>query len=219
MTHLKDKINKKLFIFDLDGTLIDSYEAIKKSLNSTLIKLGYRKVNLEKVKKNVGRGDRIFIETFFPKKDIKKALELYRNYHRKDLLLYTKLRPYAKKLLSTLKHKNKIIAIASNRPRYFTNIILKKLNIASYLDIVCCADEIRSLKPNPRILKIILKKANIEKENALYIGDMDIDLETAKRAKIEVVFLEGGSTSLEEVKKYKDKKIAHSLKDILRFYK
>lgn len=205
--------DKQLYIFDLDGTLVDAYKAIEQSLNFTLNKLGYKTVSFQKVKKTVGKGDKLFMKSFFDKKDIDTALKIYRRHHRKSVRIFTRLKPYAKLLLSSLKRKNKIIAIASNRPIVFTNIILKALGIRKYFDYVLCADQIHSLKPNPKILTLIVKRFKVKKEQTVYAGDMQIDLETAKRAKIDAIFVTGGSSSIKEVKGYK-KKIVHSLKEI-----
>ncbi|HIE36148.1 MAG TPA: HAD family hydrolase [Candidatus Omnitrophica bacterium] len=204
-------------IFDLDGTLVDAYKAIQKSLNYTLKKLGYSSVPYQEVKRKVGKGDEIFIKTFFPLKDFKKALKIYQTHHKKSVLRYVKLLPYTKRLLYLLKRKKKIVAIASNRPKSFTNLILKKLDIKKYIDLLVCADEINSLKPNPKILKIILKKFKAKNKETIYIGDMDIDLEAAKRANLEAIYVKGGSTSQDRVKRYKNKKIASSLKEIIKY--
>jgi HAD superfamily hydrolase (TIGR01549 family) len=205
---------KKLFIFDLDGTLADAYGAIERSINFTLERLGLPSVAYQEVKRKVGRGDRLFMKSFFHVKDMEKAQKIYRPYHAKALLRHTRLRPYAKKLLYTLKRKKKLLAIASNRPHYYTNIILKKLGIRKYFDIVLCADQISSLKPNPKILYTIIKKLGVSKEEAVYIGDMDIDMETANRAKVDAIFITGGSSALNSVKKYKNKKVIHLLAEI-----
>jgi HAD superfamily hydrolase (TIGR01549 family) len=211
-------IEKKLFIFDLDGTLADAYKAIENSLNFTLENLGLKKVSYEEAKRKIGRGDKAFMETFFPASAITKALLIYRAHHKKALRLHSKLRPYAKELLQALKRKRKLTAIASNRPSVYTNLILKSLGIKKYFDIVMCADEIKSNKPNPKILNVILKKLKIKKSDAVFVGDMDIDLETAKRAKVDVVFIKGGSSYLRAVRKYKNKKVINSLKEILKLY-
>ena len=211
-----DSMNtKKLFIFDLDGTLVDAYTAIEKSMNFTMKKLGQPLVTYEEVKRKVGRGDKLFMKIFFPEQDIEKALKIYRSHHVKALLKYAKLRPYAKRLLYTLKRRRKFLAIASNRHYYFTNIILKKLGIRKYFDTILCADQIKSLKPNPRILNMIVKKAGFLKQDALYIGDMAIDAETTERAGIDFIFITGGSSNLSDVKKYKNKKVIYSLRQLL----
>ncbi len=211
-------IKKKLFIFDLDGTLADAYRAIEKSLNFTRNKIGLSKVSYREAKRKVGRGDRIFMETFFPPETIKEALRIYRRHHKQSLKIHSRLRPYAKQMLTQLKRKDKLTAIASNRPKLFTNLILRTLGIRKYFDMVLCADEIKSNKPNPKILNLLIKKIGVAKREAVFVGDMDIDLETAKRASIDVVFVKGGSSHLSAAGKYKNAKIISSLKEILKLY-
>ncbi|UCG35106.1 MAG: HAD family hydrolase [Candidatus Omnitrophota bacterium] len=211
-------ITKKLFIFDLDGTLADVYSAIEKSLNFTLKKLGYSKVDFEEVKRNVGRGDKLFIKGFFSRKDANKALSIYRAHHLKSIARYSKLLPYAKTTLSKLKRKEKCVALASNRPQIFTDKIIKKLKIDKYLDEVLCADTINSLKPQPKIINMLIKDFDVKKSDAVYIGDMTIDMETARRAGVEAVYIRGGSSTFSEVKKYKNKKVISSLKEIFDLY-
>ncbi|MCM8774243.1 MAG: HAD family hydrolase [Candidatus Omnitrophica bacterium] len=209
--------SKKVFIFDLDGTLVNAYRAIEKSLNFTLRRFGYSPVGYREVKRKVGRGDRIFIQTFFPKKDVDDALGVYRSHHKEAVLKYVRCMPYSRKLLSFLKSKGKFVAIASNRPRYYTDLILEKLKLKKYIDYVLCADEIDTLKPEPKILNDILNKFNFKKKDGIFFGDMWIDAETAKRARIDFVFVEGGSNSLIDIEKSRYNKIVVSnLKEIIQ---
>ena len=92
---------KKLFIFDLDGTLADAYKAIFRSLNYVRAKLGYSPVSFGAAKANVGNGVKAFIESFFPKGKVEAALKLYRAHHKKSLKKYAQPKPYAKMLLSS----------------------------------------------------------------------------------------------------------------------
>jgi len=80
----------KLIIFDIDGTIVDAYTAIEKSLNYVLKKLGYPKAKMSVVRRAVGHGDKNFIEYFVEKKDAGEGLKLYRAHHEKALLRYFK---------------------------------------------------------------------------------------------------------------------------------
>src|SRR3989338_4977766 len=186
-------MNKGLFIFDLDGTLVDAYRAIEQSLNFTRKKMGLSKVGFLKVKKSVGHGDKAFIDTFFPKNKTAEAINIYRRHHKQALVKFSRLKPEAREALLGLKKRGKLLAVASNRPYYFTKVLLKALKIAKYFDGVWCADQVKAAKPDPKILLTILKYFKAAKKSAVYIGDMSVDLETARRAGVSAVFVRGGS--------------------------
>lgn len=211
--------NKKLFIFDLDGTIVDAYKAISESLNFCRKNFGYDPVGFEVVKSNIGHGDKGFVAEFFPEEEVDKALSLYRKHHKNSLKRHARLKPYAKMMLYNLKRRKKMLAIASNRPAAYTDIVVKALDIKKYFDFILCADQINSLKPSPKILFEVLKKLNVHLDDAIFIGDMDVDMETAHRAQMDALFTVGGSSTIEQVKKYKNKKIVNALKEISRNFK
>lgn len=210
--------NKRIFIFDLDGTLVDAYRAIRASLNFTLEKFDYKKVSLDIVKKSVGKGDRSFIKKFFKEIDLDKAIKIYGLHHKKSLMTLSKCLPYTKSLLKQLKIRKKAVVVVTNRPDKFSRIILKNLDINKYIDYVFCADITKKRKPDPGMLEMAIKKFNFKRKDAVYVGDMAIDLEAAKRAKIDSIFIKGGSGTLREAKRFKNTKIISSLKEVLSIY-
>ena len=165
----------------------------------------------------MGRGDRPFVEVFFPEPEVDEALAVYRAHHEKALRRYAVLYPRTRSVLTRLRRRGKIVAVASNRPAHFTDILLKGLDIKKYFDAVYCGDTVGSFKPKPKILEVILKRFRIKKTDALYVGDMAIDLETARRARIEAIFKKGGSSSLREVSGYQ-KRVINTLEELFKFY-
>jgi len=206
---------KCLFIFDLDGTLVDAYQAISRSLNYTRRIFGYPPVGLNRAKKSVGKGERHFIGLFFPSNEAARALTVYRRHHKKSLTRYARLKPHAARLLRILKERGCVLAIASNRPALFTRIIIESLRLKPYFDLVVCADQIQRLKPHPKILRHIMRTFNMPKESAVFVGDMSIDMATAARAGIDAVFVKGGSDSVSQVKPYPVRKVIASLKELI----
>ena len=212
------KKNKHLFIFDLDGTLVNAYEAIMDSLNFVRKQLDYSDVSLSVVKRSIGQGDILFIKHFFKPKDVEQALSLYRKHHKLALKHSISLMPFAGYLLKQLKKNHKLVAVVSNRPTQFTNIILNHLKIKKYIDFCLCSDKAKRIKPYPEMLLRTLEKFNSPVSSAVYIGDMAIDLVAAKRAHMEGIFVKGGSGILKEAKTYKGVKIVSSLREVLNIY-
>jgi len=190
----------RLVIFDLDGTLVDAYPAITSSVNHTLKSLGYPAADKGAIRKAVGWGDRNLLKAFIPGNDLDKALSIYRKDHSGSLLKGSKLLPGAGKALSYLKRKGYLLAIASNRPTRFSMIIIRHLKLARFFDYILCADKLEHIKPHPQILQKILRRLKVSREEAVYIGDMYIDIRTGKAARMRTVAVATGSSSLKELK-------------------
>lgn len=206
----------KLIIFDLDGTLVNSYPAIICSVNSTLEKLNLRKQSPEAIRKAVGWGDKALLIPFVGNKRIKSALGIYRKHHKRSLRQRATFMPGAKRLLNYLHKKGYKLAIASNRPFRFSHILLRHLKIKRLFSYVLCKDQIRFGKPHPSMLNKIIEKLKVNKQDVLYVGDMAIDVCTGRRAKIKTFAVTTGSSSLIELKKEKPDFIS---KDLFRLFK
>lgn len=191
----------KLIIFDLDGTLVNSYPAIICSVNYTLKKLNLRKQSVTAIKRAVGWGDKALLIPFIGKKNIGLALKIYREHHKKSLVQKTKFMPKAKRLLFYLKRKGYKLAVASNRPAKFSDILIRHLDIKRFFDYVLCKDEIKFGKPHPNILNRVMRRLKISNKETLYVGDMAIDVCTGRRAKVKTFAVATGSSSVLELKK------------------
>lgn len=206
----------KAVIFDLDGTLIDAYQAIEKSLNFTLRSLGYKTVSYDRARRTVGRGDRHFIAQFVKAADLAKGLALYRKHHSGSLQRYSTLKPHTRKVLSALRQQEIKLAVASNRPTKFSHVLIQHLNLEKYFDFVVCADKKHELKPEPYLLLKVIRKLKMDKNEVLYVGDMCFDVRAANHAGVKAVAIVGGSCSRKELAALKPYKIISNLKQLLK---
>lgn len=204
-----DKI--KAIIFDLDGTLIDAYKPIENSFNFTLGKLGLGRKNKLIIRRAVGWGDRELLAPFLPREKLSLALKIYRRHHREALKQDARLFPGVKNLLARLSRRYDL-AVASNRPTQFSRIALKALKIDKYFSFLLCADSLKKGKPHPDILRRILKHFRLKAQEAIYVGDMAIDAQTARRAKIKSVIVTTGSSNKSEIKRERPFKIIKKVK-------
>lgn len=210
---MKQKI--KLVIFDLDGTLVDAYEAVSIGLNNCLKQMKYLPAKDEEIKRSVGWGERKLLESFVESKDVDAMQALYREEHKKALPQGTKFLPGAEKLLHFLKEKGYLLAMATNRPSWSTSIIIKHLNIYDTFDYIISADMLDDPKPAPDILWQVLHKFSVTKEEALYVGDMTVDVETGNSAGIKTIAVLTGSSTKEELDELKPYRVVDNVDEVL----
>ena len=201
---------KKVIIFDMDGTLIDSIgiwneidvELIKTVGNREIDDIDIGKQRDEKLKEFSKCEDAYleycgFLKEKYNSKISKEEIKKLR-YQIADNYLRTVIdyKPNAEKVLKYLKAKGFILAIASttndhtieNYKKDNKNII-NKANIADIFSIVYSKGAVKELKPNPEIHYKILKELNVKKEDCLIIEDSLIGVEAANNAGIEVAVI------------------------------
>lgn len=199
--------NVKLVVFDLDGTLINAYPAITRSFNAVMRAAGYPERSVSVIRRAVGWGDRNLLAPFVPRQTLDKVLALYRNDHKRTLVKYSRLYPGVRSMLSRLRRRGYLLAVATNRPTRFTDILLKHLDLRGYFDAVVCADKLENMKPHPQILHVVMERLRVHPEQTLYVGDMFIDAQTGSRAGVKTVMVLTGSSTARELKKEKPDKI------------
>jgi phosphoglycolate phosphatase len=104
-------------------------------------------------------------------------------------------------LLAGLKSKGYKLAVASNRPTFFSRILIRHLGLKQYFNYVLCADKLKKGKPHPEILNQIMRKFSLTPRETLYVGDMVIDAQAGRRAGVRTLIVTTGSSSRHEIKK------------------
>ena len=115
----------------------------------------------------------------------------------------------------TLRGKAINLPIATNRPEEFTYTILRHLNLEQIFDCVLCGDKVSRAKPAPDIMEQILKKFSLSPENALYVGDMTIDVETGHAVGMKTIAVITGSSSREDIIALKPFKVVSRISEII----
>jgi 2-phosphoglycolate phosphatase len=190
----------RLVIFDLDGTLVDAYQAVAVALNRSLKAFGYPPAEDEAIIRNVGWGEKYLIASFVRPCDVDAVQAFYREQHEKALPNGIKLLPGAQRLLADLKNKGYRLAVATNRPAWSTRIIMRCLGITSYFDCVLSSEQVPRAKPAPDILLEVIQRLEVPKAATLYVGDMTVDVETGQRAGIATVAVLTGSSGQDEIR-------------------
>ncbi len=191
----------KMAIFDLDGTLVDSLEAISKLANLAFEEMGMDTYSPEMCRTLIGHGvagiaDKALPEGSSPELK-EKLVAVIRKYYEKywdyNLHLYAGI----SELLDGLTEKGILLAINTNKDQRFADETVEKtLKNWKFTNITGAVDG-KPRKPKPDGIEAILHEHGIKREEALYIGDMRVDVETAKNAGVYSVFCEWGFGSSE----------------------
>ncbi len=224
MEHRIDTRGVRGIVFDLDGTLIDSYEAIAESLSHAMTALGYPAVPLAKVRRLVGRGLESLIDRAIrqvaPSDEpdasrIDEAVRLFRERYDAICVERTSLLPGAEATLAALRTRGYRLSVATNKPSYFAVRLLDGLGVGRFLDKVMGPDLVSRPKPDPEMVHAALGAMGLDPATALYVGDMPIDVQTARAAGLKVIVLPTGSSDRDELASSGADLVLERLSDLL----
>ena len=190
---------KKLIIFDMDGTLVNSSLTIAKAINYVRKNLGFEPMVEVEILKRVNDPDIDPAQYFYHAKAFDKDhekwfSEYYSNNHDKELELYVGI----KEMLLSLKAKGYKLAVATNAYRRSTLESLTHLEILDIFDAIGCYDDVAQGKPHPDMLYKVLDELGCSAKESIFIGDGPRDEMAAKSAKMDYVMVDWGFTEHED---------------------
>lgn len=188
-------MQKKLIIFDMDGTLVNSSLTIANAINYVRQNLGFEAMEQEYILRHVNEPDinpaQFFYHTKVFDSDHEKWFsEYYSKNHENELVLYDGI----KELLHSLKEKGHALGVATNAYRGSTIESLTHLDVYNLFDGIACYDDVAQGKPYPDMLHKLLDELEHQNHEALFIGDGPRDEMASKRAEIEYIMVDWGFT-------------------------
>lgn len=201
-------------IFDFDGTLADSYPGITASVNYVRSQHGLTPLQESAVRPYVGRGPAYLLAHTVPGGDPEKDLRSYRTHHPSVMYSGTRLLPGVADALAALKRNARRTAVCSNKPVAFTRALLAHFSLAALLDVVLGPEDVPRPKPAPDMLQVALSRLETPPEAALYIGDMVVDIETARAAGVAVWVVPTGSDGRENLEAARPDCILKDLREL-----
>ena len=188
---------KKTVIFDLDGTLLNTLDDLADSTNYALSRFGYPTRTIEEVQQFVGNGVAKLIERAIPEgknnPNFEKCLAIFKENYAQNM--YNKTAPYNGiiEMLSNLKSKGIKIAVVSNKFDLAVKELCKKY-FEGFIDFAAGENEAQGIKkkPAPDTVISVLNEFNFAPEVAVYVGDSDVDIMTAKNSKMPCISVTWG---------------------------
>lgn len=205
----------KCCIFDLDGTLLDTVEAIAYTCNKTLAVFGLGPIETEHYKVLVGDGagkliERALIECGDPELTLyEEALALY----QENFAIHSmyQVHPYdgIVELLARLKEMGMKIAVLSNKPHPRTIENIETFFGKGYFDHIQGEQAHVKRKPDPSGVYQVLESLGMDKKDCLYIGDTNTDMMTAQNAEVDAAGVTWGFREEAELRSFEPAHIVH----------
>lgn len=201
-------------IFDLDGTLVDSSEAIVECFDYALRQTGHSPGDPQLIRRNIGRSlERMF--SLFTHGDTTPLVRLYRERYGQIFHEKTHLLPGVKETLGALSERGCRLAVATTKPRYFAEPILDRLGILPFFHAVAGGEEVTRLKPAPDLLHLAVCRLAVSTDKTLYVGDHPVDVAAARSAGIRMISVATGFWTRDELEKEKPAAVIATLRELL----
>ena len=177
-----------LFIFDLDGTLIDSAMDLALSVNAMRRHMGMPELNHTTINSYVGEGARVLMERALgpgaPEADVDRALEYFLTFYRTHALENTKLYPGVRESVEELHSRGKILAVLTNKPVRISQDIVTALGLGEKFFRVYGGNSFEQKKPDPIGVTTLLGETSLAASETMLVGDSAVDIRTARNAGI-----------------------------------
>ena len=187
-------------VFDLDGTLVDSYAAIAESLNHARAGWDLPALSEDEVRHQVGRGLESLIADLVGPDRVEEGVVRFRDRYAEVYATGTLVLDGVPETLERLAGAGYSMAVASNKPARFTGPILTHFGLDHLFVTVEGPDTAGSTKPEPEMIRRCIRAMDLPAGDAVYVGDMVLDVESGRRAGVDVILVAGGSSTFEKLK-------------------
>ncbi len=183
-----------LVLFDLDGTLIETGPEIADAVNDLLQHGGLRPVDQPVIENWIGHGTReLLLQALRSQMSIDAPSPLFSDYEQRFGEFYlkrcgtrSKLYPEVRQTLQALREHGVRCVLMTNKESRYTLPVLDAHGLAAMFDRVICGDTLPVKKPDPSGVKLVMQQFDASPERTLFVGDSSIDIETARRAGVDV---------------------------------
>ena len=186
-------------IFDLDGTLVDSYLPITAALNAARDAFDLPPARLDDVRRQVGRGLESLLEMHLGPERVAAGVAIFRSVYARIFADGTVPLPGALEAPRDLARSGFAVAVVSNKPARFGRAILELIGLGDIVRVVLGPDCGLAPKPDPAMLLHAAELLGIGVDRCVYVGDMPIDADAARAAGMACLLAPTGGSSRSEL--------------------
>ena len=211
--------NYSLFIFDWDGTLMDSTGKIVACMQETARVIGMPIPEENEVKGIIGLSMEKVIEDLFPTapEDYRETIrDTYRSQYLEINKTPSPLFDGVIDLLELLKSRGKTVTVATGKARVGLSRVLKSVQMEDFFEHSICADEAQS-KPAPEMVYELMKRTQFKPEETIVIGDSIHDIKMANNAAVDSIAVTSGANSYKELEIHKPERIFSMVTELTTF--
>ena len=210
----------KAVLFDMDGTVLDTVGDLTDAINVSLEKFGFPARSQEEVKSFLGKGPAHFVNCAVPEgtdeKTRQQVLAFYEPYYDSHCQIKTAPYPGVLELLKTLKARSVKLAVISNKQEPAVKALAEQ-HFDGLLELSVGTSPRIRCKPDPSAVLAALAELGVEKSETLYVGDMDVDLNTARNAGIDCVGVSWGFLGRKKLEALGAEHIVDNTEQLLEF--
>jgi phosphoglycolate phosphatase len=181
-------------LFDFDGTLADSFAAITASTNHVREHFGLPALGEPEIRSRVGHGLAHLMSVMVPDAPVEEAVALYRAHHETVMFALTRPMPGVASTIPELARRGYRLGVCSNKRVEFTRRLVEALGFVPHISTVLGPEDVGERpKPDPLMLLEGARRLGVSREEAVYVGDMDVDVRAGKAAGMTVWLVPGGA--------------------------
>lgn len=209
-------ITFRFVVFDLDGTLIDSYSALTIALNRSGERYLPRPFTIDEVRALVGEGvERLLQKAFSIREVPDELIHSFEDEYERVCCTESRLLEEVDATLDTLASHGVEMAVCTNKPTNFSRQIIEHLGLSRHLSVVVGPDRAGARKPDPVHVWKTIEEMNGDRRSTLFVGDMPIDILAARSAEVPVATIATGSATVDELLAHRPDFMLDRLSDIV----
>jgi len=187
-------------LFDLDGTLVDSYTALSEAVNHARRTHGLHELASSRIRDLVGDGVEKLLQRAFDRTDVPRSVvDAFESRYDEVCCAESKVLAEVDATLDRLAALGVEMAVCTNKPTFFSKKILDFLDLSRHFRAIVGPDLAGARKPDAQHLAFTLQSVRCAPAEALFVGDMPIDVRAARNSGIDVAVVPTGSSSREQL--------------------